>query len=148
MENTGTDKSLFDINFDENVKFNLKGAALWGGIAAIVSLVGSIIGLIDYFVQRQKIKRIYSSYGDIGLQQPDQTGGFVSVFISLVIGIVLFVFLNKFSKKTKLGVDTNDQYLINEGLRGLSAYFKTMGILVIIVIVLSLLGVLIALGGG
>ena len=42
MENSTSDKSLFDLSFDENVKQSLKGAATWGGIAAIVSLIGSV----------------------------------------------------------------------------------------------------------
>ena len=145
MENTN--KSLFDINFDENVKQSLKGAATWGGIAAIASIIVSILGVVNYFIERGKL----SKYGGGGyeaarVQQAAEAGGFVSVAITLIIGIILFVFLSKFSRKAKSGVDASDQYLINEGLGSLATYFKFIGILLIILIVIFGLGLLIGLG--
>lgn len=132
MENTN--QSLFDINFDENVKQNLKGAATWGGIAAIVSIIGSVLGLVNYFVERGKISR-YGGNNYDAMQQAAETGGFVSAAITLILGIILFVFLNKFSRKTKSGVDASDQYMINEGLGSLATYFRFIGVLLIIFIV-------------
>ncbi len=142
MENVNPDKSLFDISFDENVKQNLKGAATWGGIAAIASLIGSILGLVSYFVEKGKLDR----YGNSDAQLATNVSGFVSVALTLCIGLILFVFLNKFSRKSKSGVDAGDPYLINEGLGSLSTYFKIIGALLIIMIVLVGLGVLIGIG--
>ena len=68
--------------------------------------------------------------------------------ITLIIGIILFYFLNKFSRSAKAGVDTNDHYLINEGLGSLSTYFKFIGVLLIIILVLFALGILIGIGQG
>ena len=145
MENTN--KSLFDINFDENVKQSLKGAATWGGIAAIASIIGSILGLVNYFAERGKISRYGGGgYEAVRVQQAADAGGFISVAIALIIGIILFVFLNKFSRKAKSGVDASDQYLINEGLGSLAAYFKFIGVLLIIMIVVFGLALLIGIG--
>ena len=148
MENTN--QSLFDINFDENVKQSLKGAAIWGGIAAIVSLVGSILGLVNYFVQKAKMDRFYSEGGEeiMRMQRTSEAGGLFNVALSLIIGIILFVFLFKFSNKTKTGVDTSDQYVINEGLGSLATYFKFIGILMIIFIALVGLVFLFFVGRG
>jgi hypothetical protein len=143
MENDN--KSLFDISFDENVKQNLKAAATWGGIAAIVSLTGSLLSLVNYFTEKGKISR-YGGTEGLRVQQAADAGGFISIAITLIIGIILFVFLNKFSRKAKAGVDASDQYLINEGLRSLSTYFSFIGVLLIIMIVLFGLGILIGLG--
>ena len=149
MENSTSDKSLFDLSFDENVKQSLKGAATWGGLAAIVSLIGSILGLVNYFVEKGKESRYGgNSLEEMQIQQAANTGGFVSVVITLIIGIILFYFLNKFSRSAKAGVDTNDHYLINEGLGSLSTYFKFIGVLLIIIFVLFALGILIGIGQG
>ena len=149
MENSTSDKSLFDLSFDENVKQNLKGAATWGGIAAIVSLIGSVLGLVNYFVEKGKESRYGgNSLEEMQIQQAANTGGLVSVVITLIIGIILFYFLNKFSRSAKAGVDTNDHYLINEGLGSLSTYFKFIGVLLIIILVLFALGILIGIGQG
>lgn len=145
MENTN--KSLFDINFDENVKQSLKGAATWGGIAAIASIIVSILGVVNYFIERGKLSKYGGGgYEAVRVQQAAEAGGFVSVAITLIIGIILFVFLSKFSRKAKSGVDASDQYLINEGLGSLATYFKFIGILFIIVIVIFGLALLIGLG--
>ena len=149
MENSNSDKSLFDLSFDENVKQSLKGAATWGGLAAIVSLIGSILGLVNYFVEKGKESRYGgNSLEEMQIQQAANTGGFVSVVITLIIGIILFYFLNKFSRSAKAGIDTNDHYLINEGLGSLSTYFKFIGVLLIIILVLFALGILIGIGQG
>ncbi|MBK8139799.1 MAG: hypothetical protein IPK57_01430 [Chitinophagaceae bacterium] len=149
MENSTSDKSLFDLSFDENVKQSLKGAATWGGIAAIVSLIGSVLGLVNYFVEKGKESRYGgNSLEEMQIQQAANTGGLVSVVITLIIGIILFYFLNKFSRSAKAGVDTNDHYLINEGLGSLSTYFKFIGVLLIIILVLFALGILIGIGQG
>ena len=149
MENSTSDKSLFDLSFDENVKQSLKGAATWGGLAAIVSLIGSILGLVNYFVEKGKESRYGgNSLEEMQIQQAANTGGFVSVVITLIIGIILFYFLNKFSRSAKAGIDTNDHYMINEGLGSLSTYFKFIGVLLIIILVLFALGILIGIGQG
>ncbi|MBK9380036.1 MAG: hypothetical protein IPN39_01730 [Chitinophagaceae bacterium] len=149
MENSTSDKSLFDLSFDENVKQSLKGAATWGGLAAIVSLIGSILGLVNYFVEKGKESRYGgNSLEEMQIQQAANTGGLVSVVITLIIGIILFYFLNKFSRSAKAGIDTNDHYLINEGLGSLSTYFKFIGVLLIIILVLFALGILIGIGQG
>lgn len=148
MENTN--QSLFDINFDENVKQSLKGTATWGGIAAIVSIIGSVLGVVNYFVQKAKMDRFYSEGSEeiVRLQRTSEAGGLFNVALSLIIGIILFVFLFKFSNKTKTGVDTGDQYVINEGLGSLATYFKIIGILFIIGICLVGIVFLFALSVG
>lgn len=144
MENTN--KSLFDISFDENVKQNLKAAATWGGIAAVVTLARSILGMINYFVLRGKISRYnYGGYEGMRVQQTAEATGIVSIVIGLIITIILFTFLNKFSRKTKSGIDANDHSLINVGLGNLSTYFKIIGVLLIIMIVFVGLGMLVGI---
>lgn len=145
-ENTNPSTSLFDFNLDENLKQNLRGAANWAGLAAIVSFAGSILGLINFFIQRAKMQALYREYGSFGVSSPEMTGGLVGAFISFAIGIVLFVFLLKFSRKTKQGVDAGETYLINEGLSGLSVYFRVIGIILIIVIIFMLIGLSALLG--
>ena len=145
MENQDTNKSLFDISFDEQVKQSLKGAAVWGGMAAIVSIIGSILGVVNYFIQKGKASS-YDGFEGYRVQRTAEASGLVTVFITLIIGIILFVFLNKFSRKAKAGIEQNDQYLISEGLGSLSTYFKFVGVLLIIGIVIIGLAVLAGLG--
>ena len=136
MENQDTNQSLFDLRFDENVKQNLRTAATWGGIAAIISIIGSALGLINYFVQAGKPK----TYRFEGFQemrvQTNNSNNLVSVIITLLIAIFLFYFLNQFAKTTKAGIDGNNPQQISQGLGSLSSYFKIIGVLLIICIVI------------
>jgi hypothetical protein len=147
MENLDTNKSLFDFNFDEQVKEQLKGTATWAGIAAIISLSGYILGVINYFFMRGKVQTFRSTaFPDAQLSKTETAGGFIGIFITLLIGIFLFYYLNTFSKSAKAGVDSNNQPLINKGLGNLSSYFKLIGVLLIICIVLFGLALLIGIG--
>ena len=148
MENTNTEKSLFDLSYDENLKQSIKSAAGVAGVAAFLSLAGAVLGVIAYFIQRQKIARIESAYGDLGVRQASMAGGIVSIVIGLAISLLLFAFLSKFARNVKSGINSNNNMMINEGLGGLSSYFKTAGIIIIIVIAIMILAIAAGLGRG
>jgi len=145
MENQDTNKSLFDLSFDENSKQQLKGAATWGGYAAIISIAGSVLSLVNYFIQRSRV-RSYQFEGFPEMRTTSGSGNIISAFISFIVAIALFYFLYKFSKTTKAGIDGSNQPLISEGLGSLSSYFKIIGVLLILAIVFGGLGLMIALG--
>ena len=143
MENQDTNQSLFDLRFDENIKQNLRATAQWGGIAAIISISKSALGLINYFIQMGKAK----TYRFEGFQemrvQASSTNNLASVIITLLISIFLFYFLNQFARITKAGIDNNNPEQISQGLGNLSSYFKIIGVLLIICIVLFGLAMLV-----
>lgn len=140
MENSTSGESLFDLHYDEGLKQSLRGAAVWAGTAAIVSLISSILSFAGYFIQKSKVDEMYREYESLGLK-PESTGNIASAVVSLIIGLVLFGLLLKFSRKTKAGIDASEQGNIYEGLGSLSAYFRVIGIILIIVIVLMLFAV-------
>jgi magnesium-transporting ATPase (P-type) len=147
MENTNTDQSIFEMGFDEQVRQELKGAATWGGFAAIVSLSGSILSMVAYFIVKPKVGKYgINSNQEAEITQFANTSGFVSAVFTLIIGVILFYLLNKFSRSAKNGLANNDNYFINEGLGSLSSYFKFIGVLLIIVLVLAGLAFLVGLG--
>ena len=148
MENQDAGKSLFDLSFDENAKQQLKGAATWGGFAAIIAITGSILAFINYFIQKSNPKSYqFEGFPEMRAQS-QSSGNFVSVIITFVLGIVLFYYLNKFSRSTKAGIDGSNQQMISEGLGNLSTYFKIIGVLLIIAIVFVCLALLIGIGSG
>ena len=137
MDYSNTSQSLFTLRINENTKTQLRGAAVVAGIAAILSLVNSILSLVGTFLERKTVYR-YEGFGEARLET--STGGNIAgSIISLVISLLLFYFLNKFASKTKQGLNANNSQLINEGLAGLSAYFVTLGILLIIVLIFVLI---------
>jgi NADH:ubiquinone oxidoreductase subunit 6 (subunit J) len=140
MESQNTNQSLFDFNINENVKTHMRSAAVWAGSAAILSLVGAIIGIIRSVVQKNTVRE-YNRFEGFG--QPRVTtsssGGMLGAVISLIVAILLFYFLNRFATMTKNGLDNNNQSLVNSGLANLSSYFITVGIIVIILLAFCVL---------
>lgn len=147
MENQNTNKSLFDLSFNENAKTQLRGAAGWAGIAAIFSLVSTALSFIRAIMGRSSTRTEYKFEGfsqtKMGVEKSENM---VSIVISLIVTFLLFYFLNRFSSQAKAGLNSNNQQLVNNGLGNLSSYFVTIGILVIICLALFLF--VIVLRGG
>ena len=153
MENQNTNQSLFDLSINENTKTQLRGAAVWAGIAAILSLVSAIIGLARSIIERNNPAKEYrfEGFNNQATVSTQSTGNVVSTVISLIITILLFYFLNRFSGQTKSGLISNNQELVNNGLGSLSSYFVTIGIILIIGLAFLVLALAIGLsapGGG
>jgi small-conductance mechanosensitive channel len=148
MEYQNTNQSLFDLNFNENLKTQLRGAAVWGGIAAILALASTVIGLVRAFMEKNNPPAAYriEGFGDATMKAQN-TGNIFSAVISLIVSIVLFYFLNRFATQTKTGLNGNNPELISNGLGGLSSYFITIGVIVILCLVLLLLAVVGGLAG-
>jgi hypothetical protein len=147
MDTQHTESSLFEFSFDENVKQQLSASAKWGGIAAMVSIVGTVLGIVNYFIEKANPPKPIGFEGYSYTRSNAETSGqLVTVVISAIIGILLFYFLNKFSKSTKTGIDSNSQQHLSEGLGSLSTYFKFIGVILIICIVFFILAILAGVG--
>jgi hypothetical protein len=147
MENQDTNKSLFDINFDNNVKQDMRGAANWGGIAAIFSITAAILSVIAHFVARNRMESQLEGFGEYQYQS-QRADTLLYTIIALIIYGFMFYFLNRFARLTKTGLDGNNPQLITEGLNNLANYFKVIGVVIIIMLTLFFLVLLIGLAGG
>jgi Family of unknown function (DUF5362) len=131
--NEQNDKTIFDLNLDEEGKSHLASVAQWANINAIVSFVALGISVISTIVALGKVSR-YSS---------DVAGGgvgtlFVSVGISLLVNILLFTSATNIKK----GLEQNNQGFFNVGITKLATYFKVVGIIAIVSIILAVLFIL------
>jgi hypothetical protein len=148
MENQNTHQSHFGLKINENTKTQLKGAATLAGIAAILSLISAILkAVIAFLGKNEEVEYQIEGFGQSQMAV-EKTGSIVGAVITLLISILLFYFLNRFSIQTKTGLNTSDQQTVNNGLGGLASYFLTIGILVIIALAFVLLAVLIGISGG
>ena len=149
MENPNTDQSLFRLGVNDNLKIHLRSTAVVAGVAAILFLCTSIIKLVLTFMSRNKVlvQNRYEGFTQ-NTTSAERTGTLVWAVIWLIICILLFYFLNKFSTQTKAGLNANNQEILNNGLSGLSAYMITIGILLIIFLALMVLALMIGLTAG
>jgi hypothetical protein len=132
-------QSLFSLRINENTKTHLRGAAVVAGVAAIFSLVSSILKLVTAFMNKGKTTTEFTEgFGRSGIST-ESGDGIGSAIFGLVISILLFYFLNRFSSQVKTGLNGNNQELVNSGLGGLSGYLITIGIIFIILLILVLI---------
>lgn len=142
--------SLFDMQYDEQLKQQMKSAASMAGISAILSLVGSVLSFINYFVMQSRIRSTFSAEGFGGIQYRDTSSGgnLFSAVLSLVLAIFMFYFLSQYARLSKAGLEGGDTFQIGDGLAKLSTYFKIIGVVLIIALVFMFLAILIALAAG
>ncbi len=115
MENNMNDISTLEVS--PKLRSDLREAAVWGRVIAILGLCSSALSLIASF----------------------KRGMVFFTLISAAVSIFIYLYLLKFGSQTKKGLETNDQQMLNDGLRNLNTYFKIAGIILIIVIIICVL---------
>jgi len=102
------------------------------------------------FVNKTKtpIESRYEGFSQTTTASLERTSNIAAAIITLIISALLFYFLNRFASQTKTGLNANNTEIVNSGFGGLSAYFVTMGIILIICLALFLLGMLAMLSVG
>ncbi len=113
-------------------------------IAAFVSLAGSIAGILATLTRPlPAAPAAQEGFSKDDMQQLMQSSTYISAFISLVISVLAFYFLFRFSSLAKTGITQNNPAKLTTGLQSLGHYFKIWGIIMFLIIalfVLSLLG--------
>ena len=137
-------QSFLELQVDREASENLSEAARWGKLLGVMVLgaIGLLLLLIT--VMGRQLTSLFltssemqGSSGDlfiIGL-----IGGVV--FVGAIVGI-LMSFLIKGANRIRNGLLRKDQILFNSGLASLKNYFAMYGILGIIGLLLSMLGLL------
>lgn len=111
---------IIDAPFSQKLKDNMRPAATWGRISAIVSFISAGLSLLE------------------SLRRGNIFGSFITAAISVTIAIYLF----NFGNQTRKGLDNIDQPELEEGLNSLRRYFKILTILLIVGVSLGLLVVI------
>ena len=120
-------------------------AARIAGIAAIVSLAGTLAGVLGVFTKPTTVAptAVPEGFNEQQVQQLAQGSVYISVALSVLLSVLVFYFLYRFSSLAQAGVKEDQQEKIQLALRHLSRYFKVWGIIMLLIVglfVLSLLG--------
>ena len=135
MENQANTEDIFDIAIDAKAKSLISDIALWAKIVAIVGFVSYGISLIVAFLGK-------NSMGQNDLGVVSRTSQIVGTLIVVIIGVIINLFLYRFSIEAKNGVEGVNQGQLETGFNNLRTYFKILGILTIIIISIMALALL------
>jgi hypothetical protein len=146
---TGTSAPLFSLNIDPVTKAHLGETARWARFLAILGMIVLVLGLIVAMMGATVFTRFFGF--DTGVGDEVGNSGLGAVRIGMVVGalitsaIIFFplLFLLRFANGMRRAIAANDQNRLNESFQNLKVYFRYLGILVIIFLVLY--GVIIAI---
>ena len=127
MDNSfnNTDNQLdnfFNINIDHEAHQYLKTASFWARFIAIIGFIGAGISLVNIIMTGAA--NIFS---------------IIPAIIGIAVAVVLNTFLIRFANKMSIGLSTMNIGDFEEGTNQLRAYFKTFGIILIVVLAICVI---------
>jgi hypothetical protein len=142
--------SLFDLQIDQTAMSYLRDASKWARFLAIAGFIFCGFFVVVAILFATFLSGTLNSLGTSGMY-----GGLGAGFIAVVyIGIALLnffpcLYLYNFGRKTKMALLNNDQDQLNISLKNMRAFFRYVGVLMIIglgLFVLWFLLIIVSLG--
>jgi hypothetical protein len=139
MDSQSPFENIFNIQIDNNAKSFLLTAVKWAKVTAIIGFVSAGLSILTLVFGIQKTGGQFAGF---------LAGTSMLVMIPvLAVSIILNIFLLRFANSTAHGLESVSQGSFNQGIGQLRFYFKTLGILIIIIISLAILFIIIFMIG-
>jgi TRAP-type C4-dicarboxylate transport system permease small subunit len=138
-QNQDQQNSIFELEVDNETRQSLYDTAKWAKFLAIVATVCLAVFVLLFIIFGTRIGAALSTLIPGG--DAFNAGAMIIVIVLIIVAILgaLTYFLMKASSGIKLGIDTNNQEALNNGLNSLRIYFIIYGILSILGTLSSLL---------
>ncbi len=128
---------------------NILSTAKIAGVAAILSFLGSLMGVAVVVLKPTSVVMpTKEGFDDAAMQQMIKSSSYISGLMSLVIGVLAFYFLFRFALLAKRAVQWGDRVKLNMSIASLASYFKLWGVIMLFVMVLFVMSLLGGLFGG
>jgi hypothetical protein len=134
--------NFFHISFDNSSRESLRKIAIWARVCAICAFLGYLIALLFAFFGKSPAENAEGMGFGAAMGRGSLIAG---AFISAIIGGAINYFLYKFAVDAKAGIENMDQVKLNEGLSSFKTYFKIVGIILLIALILMALFMVIAI---
>jgi hypothetical protein len=137
-------ESVFELQVDQPVANNLIEVARWAKFLALSVLIGAVLSFILFLVSWGKIAGKLSPEDELEGINMQFFRIAIIIFFFIFAGIlgVLFSFLIKAANRIRAGINNNDQMQFNNGIASLKSYFAMYGVLSIVMLCLSIIGLL------
>ena len=151
MEQTAN-TSLFSLSIDPVTKAHLSEAARWARFLAIIGIVFLVIMVCAGLFMATMMSSTMSQFDSSGYPSSNVFAAFGPgiAILYIIIAVIMFfpmLFLLRFSNKTRAALAGNDQQTLNDSVQNLKAYFRYLGILMIIWLVFFVIGLLFGVMG-
>ena len=140
-----------DLQVDAASHTHLKEAAMWARFVSIFGIVISVILAIAAFFVGSFLTNLggNSPYSRYGSDSAAMGAGMITVIylIAAIICFIMSLYLFRFATKMKAALLSGDQILLNQSFQNLKVYFRIIGIITAIYLVIIVLAILFGLIG-
>ena len=142
--------SLFSLNIDPLTKTHLNETAKWARFLAILGMVVLALGLIVALMGATVFTTFFgvpTTTDYPGAEAAMTTARITMVVTTVIASAIIFfplLYLLRFANAMKRAIAANDQNKLNVSFQNLKVYFRYLGIVAIIFLVLY--GIIIAIG--
>jgi hypothetical protein len=148
MESTST-SNLFELQIDQTATVYLRDAARWAKFLAVAGFVFCALFIV---VAILAVTLLSSLFNSMGVSSPGLAGmgGGVVAFVYIGIALVNFfpcLYLYNFAARAQQALRNNDQEQLIASLRNMRAFYRFVGVLMIICLGLWVLFVVILVIG-
>jgi hypothetical protein len=126
MSQIGTSDIFSDLHVDSESKSLLQTTTKWAKITAIIGLISAALTLVTTLTGIAKAENQL-----VGMMM---SGSMFFIIPVVIVMIILNIFLLRFAASTAGSLDNMDQGTFNQGINFLKMYFKTLGIIIIVII--------------
>ncbi len=130
-----------DLIIDSSGNMHLKETAIWAKFLGIMGFVYSgLIALGAIFAGSMLAK---FSGNNLSNSEGILAGGSVAIIYLGMATVVFFMslFLFRFARKIQFALQSNDQVTLNESFKNLKIYFRFAGVITVIALIFSVLGI-------
>lgn len=141
MEST-IQSNLFDLQVDHNTMSYLRDAARW---AKFLAIAGFIFCGLFVVVAILVLSLLSSLFNSVGAQGVYGIGALPIAFVYVLIAVLNFfpcLYLYNFATRMQTALRSNDQEQLNTSFRNMRAFYRFVGVMMIIALGFFLLGIL------
>jgi hypothetical protein len=141
MEST-TSSNLFDLEVDQTGMIYLRDAARWAKFLAVAGFIFCGLFVIVAILFLSILSSLFNSVGASGVAG---IGAAPIAFVYVLIAVLNFfpcLYLYNFAAKMQVALTGNDQVQLNTSFKNMRAFYRFVGVMMIIALGFFLLGIL------
>lgn len=144
--------SLFSLALDPAARTHLNETAKWARFLAVIGFIFILFLVMVGVYSSLTINRyedMFNGYnGQRTFMESLGVGMAVTYLFLAVVAFFPFLFMLRFANQMRAALSSNDQAALNSSFRNLKVYFRYLGIVLIICLVIMALSLLLGIMGG
>jgi hypothetical protein len=141
------DSSLFSLSIDTATKAHLSETARWARFLAIVGFVFLALTVFSGIYVSVTLNRFTSMDSTAGMLGAASAGVAVMYLFMAAVAFFPLLFTFRFASQMREALNRNDQALLNASFQNLKIFYRYLGIVTIISLVLMALSLIFGLAG-